>query len=87
MRRRISMSVPLLPGITTFATAQPTMPADPTPPPPLIQRFREAVKVGKDDAHEANERAWARAADADFWKGSAVMQAGAPTEKKAPKTP
>lgn len=59
MRRRISMSAPLLLGIATFATAQSTMPAGPTPPPPLLQRFREAVKIGKGDAHEANERAWA----------------------------
>lgn len=59
MRRRISMSAPLLLGIATFATAQSTMPAGPTPPPPLLQRFREAVRVGKGDAHEANERAWA----------------------------
>jgi hypothetical protein len=61
MRRRISMSVPLLLGIATFATAQSSMPAGPTPPPPLIQRFREMVKVGHADAHEANERAWAAA--------------------------
>jgi hypothetical protein len=53
------MSAPLLLGIATFATAQSTMPAGPTPPPPLLQRFREAVRVGKGDAHEANERAWA----------------------------
>jgi hypothetical protein len=53
------MSAPLLLGIATFATAQSTMPAGPTPPPPLLQRFREAVKIGKGDAHEANERAWA----------------------------
>jgi hypothetical protein len=55
------MSAPLLLGIATFATAQSTMPAGPTPPPPLLQRFREAVRVGKGDAHEANERAWAAA--------------------------
>jgi len=30
--------------------------------------------------------AW-RAADADFWKGSAVLQAGAPMEKPAAKKP
>lgn len=59
MRRRISMSAPLLLGIATFATAQSSMPAGPTPPAPLIQRFREMVKVGHADAHEANERAWA----------------------------
>ena len=59
MRRRIPMSVPLLLGLATFATAQSTMAAGPTPPPPLLQRFRESVKVGKGDAHEANERAWA----------------------------
>jgi hypothetical protein len=28
-----------------------------------------------------------RVADADFWKGSAVMQAGAPAETKASKKP
>jgi len=61
MRRRISMSAPLLLGIATFATAQSTMPAGPTPPPPILQRFRELVKVGKGDAHEVNERAWSAA--------------------------
>jgi hypothetical protein len=30
--------------------------------------------------------AW-RGADVDFWKGAAVMQAGAPAEKKAAKNP
>jgi hypothetical protein len=55
------MSAPLLLGIATFATAQSTMPAGPTPPPPILQRFRELVKVGRGDAHEANERAWAGA--------------------------
>ena len=59
MRRRIWMSVPLLLGIATHAMAQSKMPAGPTPPPPLIQRFREVVKVGRGDAHEALERAWA----------------------------
>jgi hypothetical protein len=53
------MSVPLLLGIATHAMAQSKMPAGPTPPPPLIQRFREVVKVGRGDAHEALERAWA----------------------------
>jgi hypothetical protein len=60
MRRRISMSVPLLLGIATLAPAQ-SMPAGPTPPPPIIQRFRESVKIGRNDAHEANERVWAAA--------------------------
>jgi hypothetical protein len=60
MRRRISMSVPLLLGIATLASAQ-SMPAGPTPPPPIIQRFRESVKIGRNDAHEANERVWAAA--------------------------
>lgn len=59
MRRRIPMSAPLLLGLATIATAQSTMPAGPTPPPPILQRFRESVKIGKGDAHEANERAWA----------------------------
>jgi hypothetical protein len=61
MRRRISMSVLLLLGLATLASAQSPMPAGPTPPPPLIQRFREMVKVGHGDAHEANERAWSAA--------------------------
>jgi len=60
MRRRISMSVPLLLGIATLAPAQ-SMPSGPTPPPPIIQRFRESVKIGRNDAHEANERVWAAA--------------------------
>jgi hypothetical protein len=55
------MSAPLLLGIATFATAQSTMPAGPTPPPPILQRARELVKVGHGDAHEANERAWSAA--------------------------
>jgi len=59
MRRR-SMSGLLLLGMATYATGQ-AMPAGPTPPPPLIQRFREVVKVGHADAHEANEHAWANA--------------------------
>jgi len=59
MRRR-SMSGLLLLGMATYATGQ-SMPAGPTPPPPLIQRFREVVKVGRADAHEANEHAWANA--------------------------
>jgi hypothetical protein len=37
------------------------MPAGPTPPPPLIQRYREVVKIGRGDAHEANEHAWSGA--------------------------
>jgi len=61
MRRRISLSALLLLGTATLATAQSPMPAGPTSPPPIIQRFREMVKVGHADAHEANERAWAGA--------------------------
>lgn len=61
MRRRISLSALLLLGTATLATTQSPMPAGPTPPPPIIQRFREMVKVGHADAHEANERAWAGA--------------------------
>jgi hypothetical protein len=61
MRRRISLSALLLLGTATLATTQPPMPAGPTPPPPIIQRFREMVKIGHADAHEANERAWAGA--------------------------
>jgi hypothetical protein len=53
------MSAPLLLGIATQAMGQSKMPAGPTPPPPLIQRFREVVKVGRGDAHETLERAWA----------------------------
>jgi hypothetical protein len=60
MRRRISMSVPLLLGLATLAPAQ-SMSAGPTPPPPIIQRFRETVKIGKGDAHEAHEHAWSQA--------------------------
>ena len=61
MRRRISLSAVLLLGTSTLATTQSPMPAGPTSPPPIIQRFREMVKVGHADAHEANERAWAGA--------------------------
>ena len=61
MRRRISLSALLLMGTSTLATTQSPMPAGPTSPPPIIQRFREMVKVGHADAHEANERAWAGA--------------------------
>jgi hypothetical protein len=61
MRRRISLSVLLVLGPATLATAQSPMPAGPGSPPPIIQRFREMVKVGHADAHEANERAWAGA--------------------------
>ncbi len=61
MRRRISLSALLLLGTATLATGQSPMPAGPTPPPPIIQRFREMVKIGRADAHEANERAWAGA--------------------------
>ena len=61
MRRRISLSALLLLATPTLATAQSPMPAGPGAPPPIIQRFRETVKVGHADAHEANERAWAGA--------------------------
>jgi hypothetical protein len=37
------------------------MPAGPTSPPPIIQRTREIVKVGRGDAHEVNEHGWAAA--------------------------
>jgi hypothetical protein len=60
MRRRISLSAVLLLATSTLA-AQSPMPAGPSSPPPIIQRFREMVKVGHPDAHEANERAWAGA--------------------------
>jgi hypothetical protein len=61
MRRRIPLSALLVLGTASLATAQSPMPAGPTPPPPIIQRFREMVKIGRADAHEANERAWAGA--------------------------
>lgn len=61
MRRRIGMSVPLVLGIATLATAQSPMPAGNTAPPPIIQRFREVLKVGHGDAHEANEKGWSAA--------------------------
>jgi hypothetical protein len=61
MRRRIWLSGLLVLGTATLATAQSPMPAGPTSPPTIIQRFREMVKVGRADAHEANERAWAAA--------------------------
>lgn len=61
MRRRIGMSVPLVLGIAALATAQSPMPAGNTGPPPIIQRYREVVKVGRGDAHEANEKGWSGA--------------------------
>src|ERR1041384_1732560 len=61
MRRRIPLSALLLLASSPLAMAQSPMPAGPSAPPPIIQRFREMVKVGHADAHEANERAWAGA--------------------------
>jgi hypothetical protein len=61
MRRRIGMSVPLILALAPPAMAQSAMPAGPTTPPPIIQRYREMVKVGRGDAHEANEKGWSAA--------------------------
>ena len=61
MRRRIGTFAPLVLGIASLATAQTTMPAGNTGPPAIIQRYREVVKVGHGDAHEANERGWSAA--------------------------
>jgi hypothetical protein len=61
MRRRIGMSVPLILALAPPAMAQSPMPAGPTSPPPIIQRTREIVKVGRGDAHEVNEHGWAAA--------------------------
>ena len=61
MRRRIGMFVPLIIALAPPAMAQSPMPAGPSSPPPIIQRTREIVKVGRGDAHEANEHAWAAA--------------------------
>lgn len=55
------MFVPLLLGLAAPAMAQSPMPAGLTAPPPLIQRYREVAKIGRGDAHEANEHAWASA--------------------------
>jgi hypothetical protein len=59
MRRRIGMSVSLILALAPPAMAQSPMPAGPTAPPPILQRIREIVKVGRGDAHEVNEHAWA----------------------------
>jgi hypothetical protein len=61
MRRRISMSVPLLLGIASLLPAQSRMRAGPSAPPPILQRYREMVKYGRGDAHEVNEHAWSGA--------------------------
>jgi len=61
MRRRIGMSASLALGIASLATAQSPMPAGNTAPPTIIQRYREVVKVGRGDAHEANEKGWSAA--------------------------
>jgi hypothetical protein len=61
MRRRVWMSVPLLLANAILAMAQSKMPAGPGSPPLILQRFREVVKIGRNDAHEALEHTWANA--------------------------
>ena len=61
MQRRILTSVSLVLALAPPAMAQSAMPAGPTAPPPILQRIREIVKVGRGDAHETNEHAWASA--------------------------
>jgi hypothetical protein len=61
MRRRIGMSVVLILAFAPPAMTQSTVPAGPTPPAPIIQRWREMVKVGRGDAHAANEKGWSAA--------------------------
>ncbi len=42
-------------------SAQTPRPHDPTPPAKILQVFREQVKYGCGDAHQAHEAAWASA--------------------------
>lgn len=62
--------------IPTTARAQAPA-ADPNAPPAILNIFREAVKIGKDAAHEANEQAWAgmlaKAQWPTGWLGTTAM--------------
>jgi len=61
MRRSIGVPASLVLTLTALTGAHAQMRTGPTPPPPIIQRYREMVKVGRGNAHEANEHAWASA--------------------------
>ena len=61
MRRSIGVPASVVFVIAAMSPVCAQMPAGPSPPPPIVQRFREMTKVGHGDAHEANERAWSAA--------------------------
>jgi hypothetical protein len=61
MRRSIGVPASVILVVTIQSMARAQMPAGPTPPPPIVQRYREMVKVGRASTHEANERAWSAA--------------------------
>lgn len=61
MRRSIGVLASVILVVSVQSVARAQMPAGPTPPPPIMQRYREMVKVGRASTHEANERAWSAA--------------------------
>ena len=61
MRRSIGVPVAAVLGFAALSMAQSQAPTAPWGPPPILQRYREMVKVGRGDPHQANEHAWATA--------------------------
>jgi len=61
MRRSIGVPASAFLVVAALTPARAQLPAGPTAPPLIVQRYREMVKVGRGSAHEANEHAWAAA--------------------------
>jgi hypothetical protein len=55
------VSVAAVLGFAALSMAQSQAPTAPWGPPLILQRYREMVKVGRGDPHQANEHGWASA--------------------------
>jgi hypothetical protein len=59
--RSVGLVVAALFAVPSLPHAQQVAPGQPTPPPKILQIVREHVRYGSEEAHTANEAAWAAA--------------------------